>query len=40
VTSEYDILRGDMAEIPYEATKDKIGIKYVFDETVSKVERM
>jgi 2-polyprenyl-6-methoxyphenol hydroxylase-like FAD-dependent oxidoreductase len=27
-----------MAKILYEATKDKNGIKYVCDETVSKVE--
>lgn len=38
MTSEYESLRGDMAKILYEATKDKNGIKYVLDETVSKVE--
>ncbi|KAH7062915.1 hypothetical protein BKA63DRAFT_587317 [Paraphoma chrysanthemicola] len=38
MTSEYEILRGDMARILYEATKDKTGIKYIFNETIRKVD--
>jgi 2-polyprenyl-6-methoxyphenol hydroxylase-like FAD-dependent oxidoreductase len=37
VTSEYEILRGDMARILYETTKDMDGIDYVFDETIVTV---
>jgi 2-polyprenyl-6-methoxyphenol hydroxylase-like FAD-dependent oxidoreductase len=38
VTSEFEILRGDMARILYDTTKDMEGIKYVFDETITGVE--
>ncbi|KAH8706132.1 hypothetical protein GQ44DRAFT_716323 [Phaeosphaeriaceae sp. PMI808] len=39
MTSEYEILRGDMARILYEATKEMDGIKYVFDETITNIEK-
>jgi len=38
-TSEFEILRGDMAEIMYNATKDLPNITYVFDETVTQIEQ-
>jgi 2-polyprenyl-6-methoxyphenol hydroxylase-like FAD-dependent oxidoreductase len=38
VTSEFEILRGDMAKILYDTTKDMDGIKYVFDETIASIE--
>ncbi|KAH7382483.1 hypothetical protein DE146DRAFT_228642 [Phaeosphaeria sp. MPI-PUGE-AT-0046c] len=38
MTSEYEILRGDMAKILYDATKDLSNIRYVFDETIEKIE--
>ncbi|KAF2029701.1 FAD/NAD(P)-binding domain-containing protein [Setomelanomma holmii] len=39
MTSEFEILRGDMAKILYESTKDTDRIKYIFGETISKVEQ-
>lgn len=38
MTSEYEILRGDMAKIVYDSTKDIDNIEYVFNETIEKVE--
>lgn len=38
VTSEYEILRGDMARILYGTTKDTPGIKYVFDESIATIK--
>ncbi|KAH7361314.1 hypothetical protein BKA66DRAFT_514650 [Pyrenochaeta sp. MPI-SDFR-AT-0127] len=38
MTSEFEILRGDMAKLLYEATKDLPNIKYVFDEMITVVE--
>lgn len=38
MTSEYEILRGDMAKIVYDATKDLENISYVFDEMVTATE--
>lgn len=40
MTSEYEILRGDMARILYDTTKDMENIKYVFGETIEKVEEV
>jgi 2-polyprenyl-6-methoxyphenol hydroxylase-like FAD-dependent oxidoreductase len=37
MTSEYEILRGDLASIFYEATKDHPNVDYVFDTTVKDV---
>lgn len=36
-TSEYEILRGDMARLLYEATKDNANIRYIFDEMIASV---
>lgn len=38
-TSEYEILRGDLAEIFYEATKDAENVKYVFDERIADIQQ-
>lgn len=38
MTSEYEILRGDMAQILYDVTKDIPNITYVFDESITAVE--
>lgn len=38
MTSEYEILRGDMAKILYETTKGLDNINYVFDETANTIE--
>ncbi|KAF1940426.1 FAD/NAD(P)-binding domain-containing protein [Clathrospora elynae] len=38
MTSEYEILRGDLAGIFYGATKDLPNIQYVFDEIVTGIE--
>jgi 2-polyprenyl-6-methoxyphenol hydroxylase-like FAD-dependent oxidoreductase len=38
VTSEFEILRGDMAKILYDTIKDMDGIKHVFDETIVNIE--
>lgn len=38
LTSEYEILRGDLAKIIFEATKD--GVRYVFDEYVTGIEEL
>jgi 2-polyprenyl-6-methoxyphenol hydroxylase-like FAD-dependent oxidoreductase len=38
VTSEFEILRGDMALIFYNATKSTQEITYIFDETVTAIE--
>lgn len=38
VTSEYEILRGDMARIVYDATKDMHNVKYIFDEMVTTID--
>jgi 2-polyprenyl-6-methoxyphenol hydroxylase-like FAD-dependent oxidoreductase len=37
LTSEFEILRGDLSAILYRATKDLDGVKYVFDTTVESV---
>ncbi|KAF2824147.1 FAD/NAD(P)-binding domain-containing protein [Ophiobolus disseminans] len=37
MTSEYEILRGDMARIIYETTQNKPGIKYIFAETITSI---
>lgn len=37
LTSEFEILRGDMAKILYEATKDLPNVKYLFGTTVKNV---
>ncbi|KUJ13204.1 FAD/NAD(P)-binding domain-containing protein [Mollisia scopiformis] len=37
MTSEYEILRGDLAQILYEATKGYPNITYLFDTTISEV---
>jgi 2-polyprenyl-6-methoxyphenol hydroxylase-like FAD-dependent oxidoreductase len=39
-TSEYEILRGDMARIMYDATKSLPNIKYIFDETITQIEQI
>ncbi|KAF2084675.1 FAD/NAD(P)-binding domain-containing protein [Saccharata proteae CBS 121410] len=36
-TSEFEILRGDLAQVLYEATKDHPNIEYVFGKTISKI---
>jgi 2-polyprenyl-6-methoxyphenol hydroxylase-like FAD-dependent oxidoreductase len=36
-TSEFEILRGDLASVLYEATKDHPNIKYVFGTTIKEV---
>ncbi|KAJ3038981.1 hypothetical protein HDV00_012739 [Rhizophlyctis rosea] len=36
-TSEFEILRGDLASIFYDATKDLENITYVFDEMISEI---
>ncbi|RYN84065.1 hypothetical protein AA0119_g4977 [Alternaria tenuissima] len=38
-TSEYEILRGDMARIVYELTKDNPQITYIFDEMAIEVQQ-
>ncbi|CAN9092048.1 unnamed protein product [Alternaria alternata] len=38
-TSEYEILRGDMARIVYELTKDNAQITYIFDEMAIEVQQ-
>ncbi|CAO2652729.1 Nn.00g021400.m01.CDS01 [Neocucurbitaria sp. VM-36] len=38
MTSEFEILRGDMAKILYDETKDIEGVKYVFDEMITALE--
>lgn len=38
-TSEYEILRGDLATILYDASKDRPNVQYVFGTTVDKVLR-
>ncbi|KAJ4292037.1 hypothetical protein N0V90_009936 [Kalmusia sp. IMI 367209] len=38
-TSEYEILRGDLARILYDVTKDKKGIEYIFDETIKEIDQ-
>ena len=38
MTSEYEILRGDMAKIVYDETKDLDNITYVFDEMITAIE--
>lgn len=38
VTSEYEILRGDLARILFDTTKDTPGIKYIFDESITSIE--
>jgi 2-polyprenyl-6-methoxyphenol hydroxylase-like FAD-dependent oxidoreductase len=38
VTSEFEILRGDMAKLLYGATKDMENVEYVFDETIATIE--
>lgn len=40
MTSEYEILRGDMAKILYDNTKDMENVKYVFDETITKIDEI
>ncbi|EMD64686.1 hypothetical protein GGP41_003035 [Bipolaris sorokiniana] len=37
-TSEYEILRGDMARIVYDAVKDNPQITFIFDEMVTAIE--
>jgi 2-polyprenyl-6-methoxyphenol hydroxylase-like FAD-dependent oxidoreductase len=37
LTSEYEILRGDLAALLYEATKDHSNVDYVFNTTIKKV---
>ncbi|KAF1845723.1 FAD/NAD(P)-binding domain-containing protein [Cucurbitaria berberidis CBS 394.84] len=37
LTSEWEILRGDLASVFYEATKDFPNVEYVFGTTISKV---
>ncbi|KAH3951867.1 hypothetical protein HBH70_080030 [Parastagonospora nodorum] len=39
MTSEYEILRGDMAKILYDATVDMPNVEYMFDETVATIEQ-
>ncbi|KAF1345860.1 hypothetical protein BDV97DRAFT_378817 [Delphinella strobiligena] len=36
-TSEYEILRGDLAMILYEASRDRLNVEYMFGTTVDKV---
>lgn len=36
-TSEFEILRGDLAKVFYEATKDHPNVTYMFDTTIKKV---
>lgn len=36
-TSEFEILRGDLAELLYQATRDRLGINYRFGTTVTQV---
>jgi 2-polyprenyl-6-methoxyphenol hydroxylase-like FAD-dependent oxidoreductase len=38
VTSEYEILRGDLARILFDFTKDTPGIKYIFDESITSID--
>lgn len=38
VTSEFEILRGDMAKLVYDATKDMENVEYVFDESIATIE--
>ncbi|CAN9085669.1 unnamed protein product [Alternaria sp. RS040] len=38
-TSEYEILRGDMARIVYELTKDNPQITYIFDEMAIEIQQ-
>jgi 2-polyprenyl-6-methoxyphenol hydroxylase-like FAD-dependent oxidoreductase len=38
VTSEYEILRGDMAKILFETTKNMENVEYIFDETIATIE--
>lgn len=38
VTSEYEILRGDLAKILYEETKDLENITYVFNEMITDIK--
>jgi 2-polyprenyl-6-methoxyphenol hydroxylase-like FAD-dependent oxidoreductase len=39
VTSDYEILRGDMAKILYDTTQEMDNIEYVFDETITTIEQ-
>jgi 2-polyprenyl-6-methoxyphenol hydroxylase-like FAD-dependent oxidoreductase len=37
LTSEYEVLRGDLAKIMFEATKDHVNVNYLFDTTITEV---
>jgi 2-polyprenyl-6-methoxyphenol hydroxylase-like FAD-dependent oxidoreductase len=38
VTSEYEILRGDMAKLLFDASKEMDNVEYVFDESIATIE--
>ncbi|KAE8827609.1 hypothetical protein HRS9122_09590 [Pyrenophora teres f. teres] len=40
VTSEYEILRGDLAEILYNTTKSLPNVAYIFDETITSITQV
>lgn len=40
LTSEYEILRGDLAKIFYERTERLDGIEYVYDESISEIQEV